>query len=77
MKSVFTKILSVFTGADLISWLLANLDLADVNEALTLANRMAECGYLFPIADNDHVLQVKNDGTYYRFQVRIRLSLSF
>ena len=33
-----------------------------------LANRMAASGYFFPI--DDHVLQVKNDNTYYRFQVR-------
>ena len=58
---------------DLIQWLLNNLDLSDQNEALQLANRMAECGYFFPI-DDGHVLQVKNDGTYYRFQVSALLS---
>jgi len=67
VKSFLTKIPSVFTGTDLIQWLLNNLDLSDQNEALQLANRMAECGYFFPI-DDGHVLQVKNDGTYYRFQ---------
>ena len=69
VKSFLTKIPSVFTGQDLIQWLVNNLDLSEPSEALMLANRMAECGYLFPIGDNDHVLQVKNDGTYYRFQV--------
>ena len=65
-----SKIPSVFTGQDLISWMLANLDLCDAAEALMLANRMAASGYFFPI--DDHVLQVKNDNTYYRFQVRMR-----
>ena len=66
VKSFMTKIPSVFTGCDLVQWLLANLDLSDAAEALTLANRMAACGYFFPI--DDHVLAVKNDHTYYRFQ---------
>lgn len=70
MKSFLTKIPSVFTGQDLIVWLLHHLDLTDVTEALMLANRMAACGYYFPV--DDHVLQVKNDGTYYRFQVNRR-----
>ena len=41
--------------------------LRDTAEALMLANRMAAYGYFFPI--DDHVLAVKNDNTYYRFQV--------
>lgn len=36
-------------------------------EALHLANLMAAHGYFFPI--DDHILTVKNDNTYYRFQV--------
>ncbi len=36
-------------------------------EALHLAHLMAAHGYLFPI--DDHILTVKNDNTYYRFQV--------
>ena len=67
VKSFMSKIPSVFTGQDLISWMLNNLDLSDCSEALMLANRMAASGYFFPI--DDHVLQVKNDNTYYRFQV--------
>ncbi|KAL5008780.1 hypothetical protein ScPMuIL_014361 [Solemya velum] len=35
-------------------------------EALHLAHLMASHGYFFPI--DDHVLTVKNDNTYYRFQ---------
>ena len=47
-------------------WLLNNTDLSDSAEALNLANRMCGAGYFFPI--DDHVLSVKNDSTYYRFQ---------
>ena len=36
-------------------------------EALHLANLMCAHGYIFPI--DDHILTVKNDGAYYRFQV--------
>lgn len=68
VKTFMTKIPSVFTGQDLVAWLMANMDFSDVNEALCLANRMASFGYFFPI--DDHVLTVKNDNTYYRFQVR-------
>ena len=39
-----------------------------VAEALHLAHLIAAHGYLFPI--DDHILTVKNDNTYYRFQVR-------
>lgn len=35
-------------------------------EALHLVHQLACHGYLFPI--DDHVLTVKNDGTFYRFQ---------
>ena len=66
VKSVWNKIPSVFTGQDLITWLLSNMDITDPIEALMLANRMAAAGYYFPI--DDHVLAVKNDNTYYRFQ---------
>eukprot|EP00095_Tigriopus_kingsejongensis_P000221 maker-scaffold55_size446313-snap-gene-1.14 protein:Tk00221 transcript:maker-scaffold55_size446313-snap-gene-1.14-mRNA-1 annotation:"regulator of g-protein signaling 7 isoform x1" len=66
VKSFMTKIPSVFTGQDLIQWLINSLDLSDTTESLILANRMAAYGYFFPI--DDHVLAVKNDNTYYRFQ---------
>ena len=69
VKTFMTKIPSVFTGTDLINWLIANLDVSDGHEALALANRMSSFGYFFPI--DDHVLTVKNDNTYYRFQVMI------
>ena len=36
-------------------------------EAIHLATMLASHGYIFPI--DDHILAVKNDSTYYRFQV--------
>ena len=66
VKSFMTKIPSVFTGADLVTWLLTNTDVSDAGEAIMMANRMAAHGYFFPI--DDHVPVVKNDNTYYRFQ---------
>lgn len=56
---------SVFTGSDLISWILKNLEVEDVTDALHLAYLLSSHGYLFPI--DDHALTVKNDGTFYRF----------
>ncbi|GAU98674.1 hypothetical protein RvY_09789-2 [Ramazzottius varieornatus] len=66
VKSFMTKIPSVFMGSDLIQWMVRNLDVDDQTEALHLAHLMAGHGYFFPI--DDHVLTVKNDGTFYRFQ---------
>lgn len=39
----------------------------DLAEALHVAHLMGAHGYIFPI--DDHILTVKNDGAYYRFQV--------
>ncbi|XP_050095141.1 regulator of G-protein signaling 7-like [Anopheles aquasalis] len=66
IKAFMSKVPSVFTGADLISWIMKNLSIEDVNEALHLAHLLASHGYLFPI--DDHQLTVRNDGTFYRFQ---------
>lgn len=66
VKSFRSKIPSVFTGTDLINWMLRNLEVDDVAEAIHLANLLAAHGYLFPI--DEHHLNVKNDYTYYRFQ---------
>ncbi|XP_014289627.1 regulator of G-protein signaling 7 isoform X2 [Halyomorpha halys] len=66
VKSFMSKIPSVFTGCDLILWMIKNLDVDDQYEALHLAHQMASHGYLFPI--DDHMLTVKNDNTFYRFQ---------
>ncbi|XP_046918006.1 regulator of G-protein signaling 7-like isoform X2 [Dermatophagoides farinae] len=66
VKSFMSKIPSVFNGSDLIAWMMRELDLDDQQEALHLANLMASHGYFFPI--DDHVLCVKADNTFYRFQ---------
>ena len=41
-----------------------------LDDALHLAHLIATHGYIFPI--DDHILAVKNDNTYYRFQVSLR-----
>lgn len=66
VKGFMTKIPSVFSGADLINWILKNVEVDDTQEALHLAHLFASHGYLFPI--DDHYLTVKNDNTFYRFQ---------
>ncbi|XP_048865194.1 regulator of G-protein signaling 7-like isoform X2 [Brienomyrus brachyistius] len=42
------------------------LSIEDQGEAVHLGSLMAAIGYFFPISD--HVLTLKNDGTFYRFQ---------
>lgn len=37
-------------------------------EAIHMGSLIAAQGYIFPISD--HVLTLKDDGTFYRFQVR-------
>ncbi|VDO42015.1 unnamed protein product [Haemonchus placei] len=66
VKSFLSKVPSVFTGQDLIAWIMKSLDMSDLSDALHLAHLIASHGYLFQI--DDHVLTVKNDGTFYRFQ---------
>ncbi|XP_053657667.1 regulator of G-protein signaling 7-like [Anopheles marshallii] len=66
VKAFMSKVPSVFTGADLIQWIMSNLTVDDISEALHLAHLLASHGYLFPI--DDHQLTVRNDGTFYRFQ---------
>ncbi|XP_075227494.1 regulator of G-protein signaling 7 isoform X2 [Lycorma delicatula] len=66
VKSFMSKIPSVFTGSDLILWMIKHLDVEDQAEALHLGHLMAAHGYFFPI--DDHMLTVKNDNTFYRFQ---------
>ncbi len=68
VKSFMSKIPSVFTGTDLVQWMLKKLDVEDACEALHFAHLISSHGYIFPI--DDHILTVKNDGTFYRFQVR-------
>lgn len=64
VKAFMSKVPSVFTGADLIAWILKNMDVDDTTEAMHFAHLLASHGYLFPI--DDHQLSVKNDGTFYR-----------
>uniref|UniRef100_A0A8B9GQN4 Regulator of G protein signaling 7b n=1 Tax=Astyanax mexicanus TaxID=7994 RepID=A0A8B9GQN4_ASTMX len=54
-------------GSDIVQWMMKNLSIDDQVEALHLGTLMAAHGYFFPIAD--HVLTLKDDGTFYRFQV--------
>uniref|UniRef100_W5KKN2 Regulator of G protein signaling 7 n=1 Tax=Astyanax mexicanus TaxID=7994 RepID=W5KKN2_ASTMX len=66
VKSFLSKIPSVFSGSDIVQWMMKNLSIDDQVEALHLGTLMAAHGYFFPIAD--HVLTLKDDGTFYRFQ---------
>lgn len=66
VKGFMSKIPSVFSGADLVTWILKNVEVDDTQEAVHLAHLLAAHGYLFPI--DDHYLTVKNDNTFYRFQ---------
>lgn len=49
VKAFMSKIPSVFSGADLISWILKNMDVEDTTEALHIAHLLSSHGYLFPI----------------------------
>ncbi|XP_018582800.1 regulator of G-protein signaling 6 isoform X2 [Scleropages formosus] len=66
VKSFLSKIPSVVTGADIVQWLMKNLSIEDPAEAIHLGSLIAALGYIFPISD--HVLTLKDDGTFYRFQ---------
>ncbi|XP_067848263.1 regulator of G-protein signaling 6-like [Heptranchias perlo] len=54
------------SGADIVQWLMKSLNIEDQGEAIHLGSLIAAQGYLFPISD--HVLTLKDDGTFYRFQ---------
>uniref|UniRef100_H2V954 Regulator of G protein signaling 6 n=1 Tax=Takifugu rubripes TaxID=31033 RepID=H2V954_TAKRU len=66
VKSFMTKIPSVVTGADIVQWLMKNLSIEDPAEAMHIGSLIAAQGYFFPISD--HVLTLKDDGAFYRFQ---------
>ncbi|XP_070370026.1 regulator of G-protein signaling 6 isoform X5 [Equus asinus] len=66
VKSFLSKIPSVVTGTDIVQWLMKNLSIEDPVEAIHVGSLIAAQGYVFPISD--HVLTVKDDGTFYRFQ---------
>ncbi|XP_051951745.1 regulator of G-protein signaling 6-like isoform X1 [Xyrauchen texanus] len=67
VKSFLSKIPSVVTGSDIVQWLMKNLYIDDPVEAIHIGSLIAAQGYIFPISD--HVLTLKDDGTFYRFQV--------
>ncbi|KAG7277436.1 hypothetical protein CRUP_016339 [Coryphaenoides rupestris] len=76
VKSFLSKIPSVFSGSDIVQWMIKNLNIEDQVEALHLGTLMAAHGYFFPISD--HVLTLKDDGTFYRFQESLaRLQRAF
>ncbi|CAG09218.1 unnamed protein product, partial [Tetraodon nigroviridis] len=66
VKSFMTKIPSVVTGSDIVQWLMKNLPVEDAAEAMHIGSLIAAQGYFYPISD--HVLTLKDDGTFYRFQ---------
>uniref|UniRef100_A0A670I5J2 Regulator of G protein signaling 6 n=1 Tax=Podarcis muralis TaxID=64176 RepID=A0A670I5J2_PODMU len=66
VKSFLSKIPSVVTGTDIVQWLMKNLNIEDPAEAIHMGSLIAAQGYIFPISD--HVLTLKDDGTFYRFQ---------
>ncbi|XP_075386722.1 regulator of G-protein signaling 6 isoform X4 [Tenrec ecaudatus] len=66
VKSFLSKIPSVVTGTDIVQWLMKNLSIEDPAEAIHVGSLIAAQGYVFPISD--HVLSMKDDGTFYRFQ---------
>ncbi|XP_031717322.1 regulator of G-protein signaling 6-like isoform X1 [Anarrhichthys ocellatus] len=66
VKSFMTKIPSVVTGTDIVQWLMKNLSIEDPAEAMHVGSLIAAQGYFFPISD--HVLSLKDDGAFYRFQ---------
>ncbi|KAJ8007345.1 hypothetical protein DPEC_G00116560 [Dallia pectoralis] len=66
VKSFLTKIPSVVTGTDIVQWMMRTLAIDDPGEAMHIGSLIAAQGYFFPISD--HVLSLKDDGTFYRFQ---------
>ena len=56
------------SGTDLVEWLMDKLCIEDVSEAIHLASLLCQYGYTFPVTDSK-TLNVKDDGTLYRFQV--------
>jgi regulator of G-protein signaling len=52
VKSFMSKIPSVFSGADLISWILKNMNVDDSTEALHIAHLLSSHGYMFPIVSS-------------------------
>jgi len=66
VKALWHTIPNVCTGADIVSWLVTDLDLKSRTEALNLARTIAKYGYIFVAIDSK--LTVKDDLTHHRFQ---------
>ncbi|KAF7637978.1 hypothetical protein Mgra_00002681 [Meloidogyne graminicola] len=67
VKSFLSKIVSVFSGQDLINWLINNIDIFDEIDANHLLHLFASHGYIFQV--DDHVISMKGgDTSFYRFQ---------
>lgn len=60
VKAFMSKIPSVFSGADLISWILKNLDVDDTAEALHIAHLLSSHGYLFPIVSHPDLYNLRS-----------------
>ncbi|KAL7079372.1 hypothetical protein ACQ4LE_001647 [Meloidogyne hapla] len=67
VKSFLSKIVSVFSGQDLINWLINHIDVFDEIDANHLLNLFSSNGYIFQV--DDHVITMKGgDTSFYRFQ---------
>ncbi|XP_054724014.1 regulator of G-protein signaling 7-like isoform X2 [Uloborus diversus] len=65
-KLFLTTIPCAFLGFDLVMWLMAHLDIEEL-EAVHLANLLCQHGYFFPVGDT-RSLAIRDDSTLYRFQ---------
>lgn len=65
VKAFMSKIPSVFSGADLISWIIKNMDVDDTNEALHIAHLLSSHGYMFPIVSFSIFNQTTNSNYYF------------
>ena len=63
-------------GYDVMEWLSHHLCLTDQVELVHMASLLCKYGYIYPISDTIG-LNVKDDGTLYRFQVRFNSRLQF
>uniref|UniRef100_A0A673CT91 Regulator of G protein signaling 6 n=1 Tax=Sphaeramia orbicularis TaxID=375764 RepID=A0A673CT91_9TELE len=66
VKSFMTKIPSVMCMSLILFWITLSSSVALTAEAMHIGTLIAAQGYFFPISD--HVLSLKDDGTFYRFQ---------
>ncbi|RDD43973.1 Regulator of G-protein signaling 7 [Trichoplax sp. H2] len=68
-KLFLASIPSVFTGTELINWLIKRLDLKETVEAVHLASMFARYGYIYPAHETRQPFAIKYDNTFYRFQI--------